>query len=1187
VTLVGVAPVQAQEAAVPAPEAPAAEVAAPAPAEAAAPVAEAAAPAPAEAAAPAPAEATAAAPVAAAAAPAPAGNDPALVAEEMAKVFGAEGRGYMKDVSDFMASQIQDRIDGINDRFQKRYDDIEEKEAERRKEAIAAFESFVLRYDRYKTDPQYRTVVADVTFRLAELYREHSDYLYSVDRRNYDQFMADYQRGLRPSPPREASADYSRSVGVFWRLVDDFKDYRYRDMALYLLGFYLRDQLDFDGSNKALSQMLKEHPDSQYAIGAWMLLGENQYSMSRFAEALTAYEKVMEFGEDTPYFENALYRLGWSSLQTFRYKQSIAAFIRLLDYYEKGDAGAAKKKALVEEAQETLANSLVDEDWDGDGITDPDYGVERAFEVLKRNKPYEKAVLRIFAKTLYDIQDARHWEMAAAAVKEYLRRYPLDEENPDLHDKVIGAYIYLSEEGVVERRATFAEMAQNERDVFRRTYGKGSEWYRTHEHNAAVMAKAREKLEVAIIERAAILYNKALDVKESMGPEAAVPHYRQAIEAWANYLDEFPESKSYLETRMQLAQAYMFGTSEFDRAATEYRAVRDDKREGNTFVERAAYNAILARDKQVMKEAAASNPSLPADLFDTSAHKLLAQVGERDQKDPTAKVQIQPSEIPPVVKAWVDESELYLSMGLKNDTDPEFVGRLSYLISRVYYRYGHFDESRKRLNGILEKFGSDELLSTYCYADLARMYRVENDLDKLEELSLKMRQEGKGDPRDLEDLLGQIKDARYTARFQRAAELLRQAEAALKEGNKDAEARDLYSKAAIELERIVDENPDYRQADLALIGAAQAFETVKLYEKAANLYRRIVQEKRFDTSKERENAMYFLARNYKLFFDFQRSVKTYDQLTRDYPKSKYTKEALLEAATLQENDQDYLGAASTLERFLSEFPGDTKEPAVRFLLAKLYEKGDRPDACDKAHRDFIKRYSNKKDEVSRIMEAHLKLGRTAQESGKTKEAAGHFEAIVALFDSAAMQPETNDAAKAAESAFWLLDGKYSAFVGRKITDKRSKVQMDQMKDMIEELKGLAVELNNIHGKYKAYGWSVASKFREGKLWKHLTEVLTALPPPPGLDPEAEDLYSQRIGDFSTQFEDMARKVWKEAINNARRLGITNEWTNRILVELNQYPDDRLEYPLFKEEKRMYLDEPLMSPELGLGGEVQK
>jgi tetratricopeptide (TPR) repeat protein len=1111
----------------------------------------------------------------------------ALIVEEMSKIYAAEGRGYMKDVADFMASQIQDRIDGINDRFQERYDAIEEKEAERRKEAIAAFESFILRYDRYKGDPQYRTLVADVTFRLAELYREHSDYLYSVDRRNYDQFMAEYLRGLRPSPPREATADYSRSVAVFWRMVGDFRDYRYRDMALYLLGFYLRDQLEFDESNRALTQMLKDHPDSQYAIGAWMLLGENQYSMSRFAEAVTAYEKVMEFGEETPYFENALYRLGWSSLQTFRYKQSISSFIRLLDYYEKGEEGAAKKKALVEEAQETLANSLVDEDWDGDGITDPDYGVERAFEVLKRDRPYEKPVLRIFAKTLYDIQDARHWEMAAAAVKEYLRRYPLDEENPELHDKVIGAYIYLSEEGLMERRAVFAEMAQNERDVFRRTYGKGSEWYRTHEHNASVMAKAREKLEIAIIERAALLYNKALDVKETQGPEAAVPHYRQAIEAWASYLDEFPESKSFLETRMQLAQAYMFGTSQFDLAAAEYQAVRDDKRAENPFVERAAFNSIVARDKQVMKEASVGAANLPPDLFDTSAHKLLAQVGERDQKDPTAKVQVLASEIPPVVQAWLNEAGLYLSMGLKNDTDPEFVGRLAYLISRVYYRYGHFEESRTRLTAILEKYGSDDLLSTYCYADLARMYRVENDLDKLEELSIKMRQEGKGDPRDLEDLLGQIKDARYTARFQRAAELLRQAEAALKEGNKDAEARELYSKAALELEQIVDENPDYRQADLALIGAAQAFETVKLYEKAANLYRRIVQEKRFDTSKERENAMYFLARNYKLFFDFQRSVKTYDQLTRDYPKSKFTKEALLEAASLQENDQDYLGAASTLERYLGEFAGDTKEPAIRFQLAKLYEKGGKAEASDKANRDFIKRYAGKKDQSARIMEAHLKLGRVAHESGKAKEAEGHFQAIVALFVESGMQPESTEAAKAAESSFWLLDAKYNSFMARKITDKRSKVQMDQMKDMIEQLKTLAVEMNDIHSKYKAYGWSVAAKFREGKLWKHLTEVLTALPPPPGLDPEAEDLYTQRIGDFSTQFEDMARKVWKEAINNARRLGITNEWTNRILVELNQYPDDRLEYPLFKEEKRMYLEEPLMSPVLGLGGEVQK
>jgi len=85
-----------------------------------------------------------------------------------------------------------------------------------------------------------------------------------------------------------------------------------------------------------------------------------------------------------------------------------------------------------------------------------------------------------------------------------------------------------------------------------------------------------------------------------------------------------------------------------------------------------------------------------------------------------------------------------------------------------------------------------------------------------------------------------------------------------------------------------------------------------------------------------------------------------------------------------------------------------------------------------------------------------------------------------------------------------------------------------------------------------------------------------MPPPPNLPIEVEEKYQLQISDFGVRFEDDARKGWRTAINQSRRLGISNEWTNRILVELNKYPEDRLKYPLFKEEKRVYEPAPLLS-----------
>jgi len=1097
--------------------------------------------------------------------------------EDLDKAYRVETASYAEAVTGYMVNKIQEEIARINVQYNDKYNKIEAREEERRHEAIAVFENFVIRYEKYKVDPKYRAAIADVLFRIAELYREQADYRYTVVKQSFDELMDLYVRGKRPSPPTEGSTDYSKAVAVFQRLVDDFPEYRYRDMALYLMGFYLRVQEELERSNVALLALVDDHPDSEYAVGAYMLIGENYYAMSEFESAVVAYTSVLKFGENNPYYEDGLYRLGWSSFQTFAYPQAIESFIRLLDYYESGKGHSERAASLKKEAVETLANSFVDEDWDGDGVADPDYGVERAFVAINQGQPYERNVLRAFADTLYDIQDAKHWEMAAAAYREYLRRYPLDDLAPEIHDQVIGAFSYLTEEGPAEKRTWYSQQGQLERASFLKLYGKGSEWARVHQYDVALLKKARTKLETALLERVELLHQKAQEIKEDVGRDAARSWYKQAVEAYLAYLDEFPDSQRSLEKRMDLAQAYFFGLEDYSSAAEQYAFLREFTGEQeNPYQEQGAFLAIQSRQRLVLALAEAGGADVPANLFDTSVHQLLAKVGERDEKDPTKLVEVTATPIPAVVESWVKDAERYLEMGLTHPENLDFVGRLSYLVARVYYRYGHFEEAEKRLADILEKYSDDELLSTYSYADLLRMATTRNDLDKQERIANNMAQAGKGDPADIGALLAQVKDARLTARFQRSADLLKQAELAIQDPEREKEARTLYSKAAFELEKIVDENPDFRKADLALISAARAFETVKLYEKASILYKRIVDEPRFEDSDQRELATYYLARNYKLFFDFERSIRIFKRLVRDYPRSKYRKEALLEAATLQENDQDYVGAAETLKEYLSKFPGGKIEPKLRLLIPRLYDRAGKESSMASAYRDYLKRYSKTPELVSSTMEAALVLGNLARTAGKTRDSTRYFEMVRDAFDSHGLQPETDEASRAAEAAFWLLDRRYQKFIAKKITTNKFKTQKKETKALSTTQKELEKSLGQIHLKYKAYNWSVAAFFRIGMLWKHLAMVITEMPPPPNLPIEVEEKYQIQISDFGVQFEDKARAGWRTAVKNAKRLGISNEWTNRILVELNKYPEDRLKYPLFKEEKQVYSPAPLFS-----------
>ncbi len=534
-------------------------------------------------------------------------------------------------------------------------------------------------------------------------------------------------------------------------------------------------------------------------------------------------------------------------------------------------------------------------------------------------------------------------------------------------------------------------------------------------------------IERNLITQAEILHEKAQQVRKDEGQDAARPWYRRTVDAYRAYFDIFSDSTHALQKRNQLAHAYFFGLEDFEKAAEHWAIIRESGggQGESPLHEEGAYLAIQARQARIVALAEAGDGDIPTNLLDTSEHTILGEIGEIDEEDPTKLVSVVPAAIPEPVRTWQRDAERYLELGLTRPKNKDFSGRLSYLIARVYYRYGHFDMARGRLRKVLEEHPDYKLLIAYTYLDLIRMAMIRNDLEMQERIAHEMENSGIGDP-DPPCPPSNPRRSRMGVRFLRANKLLEQGEAALRDPARQDEARKLYFHAAVELEALVDESPDFSEADLALLSAAKAYETVQHYEKASSIYCRIVNEKRFEDSEYRELAMHHLARNYKLFFDFERSTRTFKRLVRDYPKSQYCKEALLEAASLQENDQDYAGTAETLKEYLAQFPDSRFEPKLRLLIPRLYKRAGLGKSMAVAYGDFLERYSKSPEWVAGTMEAALVVGNLARGAGKERQAMRHYTTVRDAFDEGGLEPETKNAARAAEAAFWLLERPYQA-----------------------------------------------------------------------------------------------------------------------------------------------------------------
>jgi len=1124
---------------------------------------------------------------------------------ELVNAYSKLAEDYESTLKDYMIKEIQRRIDEADAGRDQVVSKLRETEAQRRREAMDALESFIARYERYAKDSQYREHIADAMFRLAELFRDQAEYRMEMDGRLFDQRMKDYELGLRPASPREAEADYERALQMYTRVIEEFPDYRYRDMVLYLAGYYLRLSSKLRDSTEVLSRLVKEYPDSYYLMGGWMLIGHNSYDQSEYARAIEAYGFVASRKDDNDQYEDALYRLGWSCFEDFQYDRAIKAFLVLLDYGEETKGKKKQRGLLRKEAVESIANSFVDESWDADGLADFQDAsgfTTRALGYISGGKAYEKEILRQYGDLLFDLGDQKHWRQAVLIYTEYLRRFPDEKDNPLVHDRLVYSYFELSRTPGIppEEAAAFARSAMEERRKMATAYGRDSRWAELHKYDAEALRLASSKLSINMYEGAQLLHKLAIQTKEEVSAEAAMPYYREAARAYEAYLDQFPDATKYVEMYRNLADIYMFGLNDFSKAADLFGRLRDMDRPDNPFREESARIALEARAKLIEIASTSPNPSesIPEKLFDLQVGLTLASVEPGDPKDPTKLRKVTPVPIPQVVKDWMSEAQKLIDANFPGDENRKIRGTLSFSIAKIHLRYGHFEDARKGQFAVLNDYGQgDALLALYCCTDLARMYTLENDLDNLEKLTAEMQAGGKcvggsgtavasegtegtkAAMPDVDNILKGIKDARLKGRFLRAGELLDKAKEA-QAAEDDRLARDLYSKAAFELETIADENPDFEKADGALIEAGRAFEQVKLYDKATRLYKRLVEEPRFKDSQFREGAIMSLAENHEKFFSFRDAVRTYERIPKEYSKSDNVRLALLKAAELQENDQEYLDAATTVEEYLRKYPGDEKAGKLLYLVAELYEKGGDNARMEATLLKFLSKYGRDSKLVVSAMTAHLKLGRIMEDRGRKKDAQSRFSQVVDLYPSAGASPSKKASALCAEATFRLAESKFNEYSSIQIVGRSS-----QQRTLGKKKTDKLVELETIYKDILKFGsddWSIAAFFRAGALWKDLAEAFFNAEYPEDLpkDPDAQYEYKIQLGDLKARFEDRARERWREGIDTAKNTGVYNEWTHQILVALNQYEEERLKYPLFREIKQYGSEDPLLNFPMG-------
>lgn len=131
----------------------------------------------------------------------------------------------------------------------------------------------------------------------------------------------------------ERDASYARAIALYLDQIQSAPPGTDLSETLYLLAKAYDLDAQPDKALDILDRLSNEYPGNNTRDEVEFRRGEQYFTLGRYEEASRAYKAVIAFGEKGSFFENALYKNGWSLYKLADYEPALDQFLALLDRY--------------------------------------------------------------------------------------------------------------------------------------------------------------------------------------------------------------------------------------------------------------------------------------------------------------------------------------------------------------------------------------------------------------------------------------------------------------------------------------------------------------------------------------------------------------------------------------------------------------------------------------------------------------------------------------------------------------------------------------------------------------------------------------------------------------------------------------------------------------------------------------
>ena len=345
--------------------------------------------------------------------------------------------------------------------------------------------------------------------------------------------------------PQLSPAQLKEAIQLYESLLTAYPDFVRNDTVMYQLARAYESSGQPDRALAVLDRLVAKYPNTQWLAEAQFRRGEILFSAGRYPLAEQAYASVLARGENSGYYDQSLYKHGWSLFKQARSDESTASFLKVLDRVLAPQATLRERDSLSRPERE-----ISDDAFRALAITFSDLDGPQTLDrvLMQRGDPVYAHLLYEALGNLY-IEKERYQD-AALAFEAFAKRRPDDRYAPSLQAHSIEAY----------QKGGFASLVVAGKQAFVERYAFGSPFWANR--TVAEAPEVAAQLKANLKDLAQYYHAQAQKTKK---PE----DFAAASRWYSAFLQSFPDDPETPATRYLLAEA-LFDGGRFADAVREY-----------------------------------------------------------------------------------------------------------------------------------------------------------------------------------------------------------------------------------------------------------------------------------------------------------------------------------------------------------------------------------------------------------------------------------------------------------------------------------------------------------------------------------------------------------------------------------------------------------------------------------------